>query len=1090
MASTPGATLAGRLRFVAWVALWLVGAGALHSHSAQPSRVWSEPPARGLVGLQPSEMGARFVQNYGQDEFQSLPQTWSVIQDGRGLLYVANDAGLLVYDGARWQLIELPNRATVRSLAVGDNDRVYLGAENDFGYLAAAPDRTAQFISLLERIPPAKRRFGSVWRSWATPDGVFFQTYRYLFHLVGDAVHIHEPEGGAREDFVWSHWVNQTLYVHQRHVGLLRLGGDETLRLAPGGEEFAERRVCALLPFDEKRLLAVTRDSGLWLYAPDAGDAEAFPLLPSPAKPFDINHACSLPDGRLAIATERFGVLICDRQGRLLEIVGPREGLGSPSVHWVYGDWQGGLWAAHRNGLARIEACAPLSYFDEALGLGGRVFALHRHAGRLYAGTLAGLFELTGAGPVAGQSRFQRVPGIETDCWHLTTNGPDLLVAAGDGAYVVTPRPAGPPTARKLKLEDRPYAFHSDPVQSGRIYVGARRGLHRLTRRGADWTVESSVFGIQDETRSIVATEEGLWCGTMYQGAYLIPLESLRRADSTGAPPAIKIDESVGLPTQRETFVALVNGKALLATQRGVHVFDPRQRALAPADGFALFREAPAFRLAQDAEGNIWYSQDFNQRGVLRPGPNWQFQADAQALRLPPACLLRAIFCEPDGIVWLGGDKGLFRYDLNAPPADGRPGRTLIRRVTAGDGQTLFGGFGPAPSAARVIPYAANRLRCEAALTSFSRESQHRFRFKLDGADREWSAWAAEPVKEYANLMEGDYVVRVESQDIDGRVSAALPVKIRVLPPWYRAWWAYALALTLAAGVVLGGIRLRERALVRRNLALGRMVAERTLEIARQRDEIVDSIRYAERIQKAVLPSLADARRLIPDCFILYEPRDIVSGDFYWVQPAGAATLLVVADCTGHGVPGAFMSLIGNDLLNQIVIERGLHDPARILNELHAGIVAALSQGDDQTAAGIEDGLDAGVLWLDIAGRRARYAGARRPLYHARRGTLSEIKGDLASVGGTRRRERRYVEHALALESGDMLYLTTDGFADQNDGDGKKYGTRRLRDLLRAIADQPLSGQSAALQAALRAQVGAGRLRDDVTIVGVRIPDG
>ncbi|OYT73022.1 MAG: hypothetical protein CFK52_03150 [Chloracidobacterium sp. CP2_5A] len=1078
-----------RLRFVAWMTLWLVAWGALGSHPAQPSRAWDERPALSPVKPWPSEIGARFVQDYGQDAFHSLPQTWSAIQDEQGVLYVANDAGLLAYDGARWQLIALPNRATARSLAVGADGRVYLGAENDFGYLAGAPDGAAQLVSLVERLPPDKRRFGSVWRSWATPAGIFFQTYRYLFHLVGDAIHIHEPDGRvARDDFVWSHWVNGTLYVHQRHVGLLKLGGDETLRLASGGAQFAERRVCALLPFDETRLLAVTRDSGLWLYAPETGVAETLPLAPQLAKAPDINHACWLADGRLAIATDLFGVILCDRQGRVLEVIGRRDGLGSPSVHWVYSDRQGGLWAAHRNGVAHIEACAPLSYFDEARGLEGRVFALHRHAGRLYAGTLAGLFELTNeesAPPVVGQARFRRVPGIESDCWHMATDGSDMLVATGDGVYAVTPRSDAAPQIRKLDIDDRAYTLHADPTQLGRLYVGGRNGLIRLTRRGADWKVEAPVFGVRDEIRSIVVTTEGLWCGTMYQGAWLIPIASLRRAPPSDATQAIRIDESVGLPTQRETFVARVDDQALLATQRGAYVFDPRQRALTPAEKLPMFREAPVFRLSQDAAGNVWYSQDFDRRGVLRPGDNHQLWADTRALRLPPACLLRAIFCEPDGVVWLGGDKGLFRYDANAPPIDRGAGQALIRRVTAGDGQTLLGGFGPAPPAARVIPYAANRLRCEAALTSFPRESQHRFRFKLDGADREWSAWAAEPVKEYTNLLEGDYTLRVEAEDLYGRVSAAAPVRIRVLPPWYRTWWAYALAVLLAGGGALGGVRLRERALVQRTLALERIVAERTAEIALQRDEILDSIRYAERIQKSILPSPEVLQRRLPEHFILYAPRDIVSGDFYWAQPAGAATLLVVADCTGHGVPGAFMSLISNDLLNQIVIGRGIHDPARILDELHAGIVTALSQGQGG-ADRVEDGLDAGVLWLDAAGRRARYAGARRPLYHARRGTLTEIKGDLASVGGTRRREHRYAEHALALESGDMLYLTTDGFADQVDRDGKKYGARRLKAFLSEIAEQPLSEQAAAL----RAQVGAGRLRDDVTIVSVRLPSG
>ncbi|MFQ3580856.1 MAG: SpoIIE family protein phosphatase [Chloracidobacterium sp.] len=1071
-----------------WTLLWLVSWG-WHTQ-AQLGRPAALPPPLAPLAQQPSERGARFVQNYGQDEFQSLPQMWHIAQDAQGVLYFANDAGLVIYDGARWQRLTMPNSATVRSVAIAPDNRVYIGAENEFGYLTATPNGTAQFVSLLERIPPAKRRFGSVWRTWATPEGMFFQSYRYLFHLVGEDVHVHEPDGSvARDDFVWSHWIAGRLYVHQRHVGLLQLGNDEVLRLALGGEHFAERRVCALLPFDATHLLAVTQEDGLRLYQPATGEITDFPLTPRLERPLDINHACLLADGRIALGSNHVGVVICDREGRIGEVIGRQAGLGSPSVHWVYSDHQGGLWAAHRNGVARIEACSPLSYFDESNGLEGRVFALHRHAGRLYAGTLGGLFELTTTfptAPVRGQARFVRVVGLNDDCWHMVTHGPDMLVAGGGGLYVIALGKDGVSQVKKLDFEGRAYAFCQDPVRPERVYVGARRGLHRLTRRGPDWTMEMNLFGIQDEVRSLVVTDDGLWCGTMHQGAWLVPTDALQSNRQSDATPAFRIDDRIGLPTQRETFVASVNGKACLATQRGVYVFDPQRRSLALASDFSALGEVPVFRIGADAAGDLWYAKDFAERGRLRPGQDGKPQVDAQVLRLPPAGLLRAIRCEADGVVWLGGDKGLFRYEPTAAQPFGNQGHTLLRRLEAGNGQALFAGYGDVPSGPLVIPYESNRLRCEVALTAFPRERQHLFRFRLDGSDRQWSAWSTETVKEYTNLREGIYTLQVEAQDLYGRLQAAVPVRIRILPPWYRTWWAYTLATVVLGGLAVAGVRFRERILVQRNRALERLVSERTSEITRQRDEILDSIRYAERIQKAVLPTPADLRRYVPESFVLYEPRDIVSGDFYWVQPVEDGIIVVVGDCTGHGVPGAFMSLISNDLLNQIVIERGITDPAALLNELDAGIIAALSQGVGDGIGRVDDGLDAGIVCLDQRRQRLRYAGARRPLYIAHDGVLTEIKGDLRSVGGSRR-ERRFTGHEVQLEVGAMLYLATDGFADQNDGQGKKYGTRRFKSLLCALCHHPVAEQRERLQQALREHAGTERLRDDVTIVGIRL---
>jgi len=1077
--------------FALWLLLW--SASFSDRLPAQPP---PQPPAKtapsagARLQCVPSEVGTRFVQNYGQDEFRSLPQTWGVIQDARGVLYVANDTGLLIYDSVRWQQLTLPNSATVRSLDISPDGQVYLGAENELGYLTATPQGAARFVSLLERLPPDKRRFGSVWRTWATPEGIFFQTYRYLFHLIGESVHVHEPAGQvARDDFVWSHWINDRLYVHQRHVGLLLLGKDEVLRLAPGGELFAERRVCALLPFDQEHLLAVTQEDGLWLYAPDTGAPRSLPLRPRPVQPIDFNHACVLADGRIAIGSNHDGVLVCDRQGRLMEVIGRQAGLSSPSVHWVYSDRQGGLWAAHRNGLARIEVGSRLSYFDEATGLEGRVFALHRHAGRLYAGTLAGLFALDDQPPgalVAGQARFVRVPGMDTDCWHMATDGDRMLVATGSGLYEITPRPATPPGVKKLDIEGRTYVLHPDPIQAGRFYVGTRRGLFRLTRHGAGWKVEAPVFGLQEEVRSLTVTDEGLWCGTMHRGACFIPEALLRAGGQADSSQVIRIDERVGLPTQRETFVARVNGQACLATQRGVYVFDPRGHTLRPADAFAALREAPVFRFGQDAQGGVWYARDFSERGVLRPGPHHHFEPDTQVLRLPPASLLRTILCEPEGITWLGGDKGLFRYAGPTPQPPRAPGQLLIRRLETG-GQVQFAGDGNLPAELPPLDYTGNRLRCEVALLSFPREREHRFRFRLDGSDRQWSDWSHETVKEYTNLSEGEYTLRVEAQDLYGQTLTMAPVRLRILPPWYRTWWAYSLAVGFIGCLIVGGIRFRERLLIERNRALEHQVRERTSEITRQRDEILDSIRYAERIQKAVLPTLTDLRQSVPESFILYAPRDIVSGDFYWIHTTHEGVILTVADCTGHGVPGAFMSLIGNDLLNQIVIERGIRDPAQILTELDAGIVAALGQKTDHEPVRVHDGLDAGILHLSPDRQQAGYAGARRPLYLVGPGGLTEIKGDLRSVGGTGRREARFTSHHVQLEAGTMLYLTTDGFADQSNQQGKKYGTRRLRSLLCELAAQPVEAQRARLEQVLHEHAGTERLRDDVTIVGLRI---
>ncbi|OYT70018.1 MAG: hypothetical protein CFK52_12260 [Chloracidobacterium sp. CP2_5A] len=294
--------------------------------------------------------------------------------------------------------------------------------------------------------------------------------------------------------------------------------------------------------------------------------------------------------------------------------------------------------------------------------------------------------------------------------------------------------------------------------------------------------------------------------------------------------------------------------------------------------------------------------------------------------------------------------------------------------------------------------------------------------------------------------------------------------------------------LLLMAGMVARRYR-DEIEAVNRNLE--NAVATRTAEVRRQRDElerknrdIEDSLRYAQTMQQVILPTLDSLRQTFAEAFILWKPRDIVSGDFYWFYREGGVSLLIVADCTGHGVPGAFMSFIGNDLLNQIVIERGIHDPARILTEIDAGVQRALKQSD-QGLASVDDGMDIGVCRLDAAG--VAFAGARLSLYVVSDGQVAEYPAARHPIGGRARKARKFESVAVAVAPDAMLYLTTDGFADQPNAAGKRFTTRSLAKALSEVATLPAARQQAALEAILAQHAGDAPQRDDITIIGARL---
>ncbi len=272
---------------------------------------------------------------------------------------------------------------------------------------------------------------------------------------------------------------------------------------------------------------------------------------------------------------------------------------------------------------------------------------------------------------------------------------------------------------------------------------------------------------------------------------------------------------------------------------------------------------------------------------------------------------------------------------------------------------------------------------------------------------------------------------------------------------------------------------------------------ERNEELAEKNREIMDSIFYAERIQSAFLPNTFDHVAGVFEHFVLFKPRDIVSGDFYWAQTIETIDFekfLIVAaiDCTGHGVPGAFMSMIGNTLLNQIILERRIYTPSQILEELNIAVRRALKQDEEEEddERNSRDGMDVCICKIELG--RVIFAGAKRPLYVVKPGLgtseIEEIKGDRASIGGKQKEERRtFVNQEIRVTQPLVLYLTTDGFADQPNANNEKYGSRRLREKLTEIALFPARVQRQTMLNELKTFQGSTPQRDDITILGIKL---
>ncbi|MBI2968294.1 MAG: DUF4154 domain-containing protein [Bacteroidetes bacterium] len=286
-------------------------------------------------------------------------------------------------------------------------------------------------------------------------------------------------------------------------------------------------------------------------------------------------------------------------------------------------------------------------------------------------------------------------------------------------------------------------------------------------------------------------------------------------------------------------------------------------------------------------------------------------------------------------------------------------------------------------------------------------------------------------------------------------------------------------------------------------------IIQRKKLIEEKNKEMLASIRYARLIQEAILPKPSEMREHLPDIFILYKPKDIVSGDFYWFALKGQRTIIAACDCTGHGVPGAFVSMVGNDLLNQIIIERNIDNPSEILKKLHHGIVNALGQKTDalQSSVAIRDGMDIALCSIDMNEKEVLFSGAIRPMWLiTKNGTshpaefkrtiegdyeLVQIKGDRFGIGGVQVKiEPTFTTHKIIVQKGDTIYMSSDGYPDQFGGAGEKnrqFSNKRLLKLLLNIQHLNMDEQKQRLEGEIEQWRGQYEQTDDICVIGVRI---
>lgn len=756
----------------------------------------------------------------------------------------------------------------------------------------------------------------------------------------------------------------------------------------------------------------------------------------------------------------------------------------------IMADAEGNIWMGTGSGISKTGK-KPFEIYDTDFGIPGKdVFCIYvDKKSNVWGGTYDGPFCLSPDGRIRV---FDEKDGLNTDyltifdiiadqrqnMWFGTYRG---VTGYSDGHFHTFPNP---------RMDQTSSVFDMDVFENDTLIIAFEGGISKFCNGRYYFPDEYKHLADMDIRAVHSDSDNNLWIGTS-KGVQIIGKNNLI------------ITEAEGLSHNycNDIFIE-PSGTAWLATDNGLNKIVLKSNGsydivkFGLADG--LLSNSIMFAVG-DYAGNLWVGHEKGLSRMVKATGKVITYTEADGF-VPIETYVKAVSVDSNNNLWVGTVAGLVKYIPLLDQPHIKPPNIYITGVKFYNDSTdirEFSSFSDSITGLPgnlVLPYNKNNLVFEFVGLHYANTRKNRYQYYLEGYDNNWSEIIVETITHpYQKLPHGNYIFRVRASNCDGVWSEPESFSFNIKPPFWKTGWFYALEVLFGIGLIYAFVIIRTRKLQHDKKILARKVKERTLEIERQRDhianinrEITDSIMYAQRIQSAVLPEEETIRSMLNDYFILFKPRDIVSGDFYWVNKKDNKSIIVAADCTGHGVPGAFMSMLGVSLLNEIVASLQTFTAAEILNQLREYIKQTLSQTGKRDEA--KDGMDLALCIIDHKKSEAQFAGAYNPLWFVTNGEMIIYKGDKMPIGIHIGRENPFTNNTFSLKKGDIIYMFSDGYADQFGGqEYKKFKSGNFRELLLEIHSKPMPEQKEILNRTIEDWKGDTAQIDDILVIGFRI---
>ncbi|WP_430810257.1 MULTISPECIES: triple tyrosine motif-containing protein [unclassified Carboxylicivirga] len=760
-----------------------------------------------MLSAQTFTGGIPFITNYSEKDLKVSTVNYGIIQDNRGLLYFANEYGILEFDGSDWNIVTaVSNHSNIKSLAITKNNRIYAGAQGDFGYVDYQKDNGLVFRSLLDLVPVEYRDFNDVWNIVLHNNEVYFHTWRAIYKYSGDDITVIKTGHKIKGLFK----VRDQVLMHDE-FGLHRKTNNGFERLS-GSTPLSNEELRFILPINENDLLVATLAGGLFLLANH--NLQPFHTEPQiDFKSIGLSTGHVRKNGDFVIGTHKAGVYILNNKGSVETQLTKAEGLQNNAIRGLYTDIHNNLWVTHKTGIDMVELSTPLCQIkpntEEPIG----VYSILEHEGYRYYATHEGLLKQS---LVSGSDQsFKRVKGSIDINWSLSKwedivvlahakgfsqllNGELISIYGGEGCWLIKALPQHP----------------------GYFIGGTYQGLVLLKKEGEQLRFVNRIKGFNESSRVVEIADNGeIWVAHGYRGIYRLVLNSSLNAIAQRS----FYDHSKGLPSHMFNTVFKLNQALVFGTLVGFYHYD------ASADSMIMNKELTDWigyeqgRLVkEDPKGNVWFVSG-NKSGVIEKHPD-----GSQTVTSNPFNKLNEyyipgfenIYFSDKQKVYIGTKDGVIVYDAALEVNKPANFKCLLRSVKNGSGEnvlyddnieflcdTLMG---------QDIQLLYKEVKNNSLTFSFSagyyeNTKNIRFKYYLQGYDSDWSEWEDIRYKEYTNLKEGDYVFRLKAINIYGAETDDIICRFSILPPWHRTIYAYAGYTVLFISIFYMVMKVRDR---------------------------------------------------------------------------------------------------------------------------------------------------------------------------------------------------------------------------------------------------------------------------------------